>query len=654
MAIDEKRIESIVSEVLERLEAGPGAARGAAPLGVHPDLDTAVAAARQAFAVFDRTPLATRYRIVTAVRETMLANLRVLAEIAVRETGLGRVDDKILKNRLVAEKTPGIEDLEPVTWTGDHGLTLAERAPYGVIAVITPVTNPTETIINNGISMVAGGNVAVFCPHPSARQVSTLTIDLFNRAAMRSGSPMPLLHSVAEPTIEVAQTLLHYPGIRLNVVTGGPGVVREAMAAGKKAITAGPGNPPTVVDETADLERAARDLVMGASLDNNIICTDEKEVIAVALIADRLKEAFARSGAIVLQPHQTERLRALVLEKEQGPRKHAAIKRRFVGRNIDVILAEAGIPCDPSKRIALCEVDARPSVPVDRDDDADPAARARAHRGRCHRLRDRGRARLPPHRLDALPQHRQALEDGAPLRLLHLRQERPERRRPRVRRRGPHVVHHREPDRRRHDDGAQLHASAAVHPGGRVPDRVMHVAIAAIETSSIAQGAVVGDAMVKTAEVDLLEAAMLSPGKYWVLIGGEVATVRAAYRRGLEVAAETLLDSLFIPQLHEMVVPALRGVAPHADHDALGVLETMTAAAAIVAADRAAKAANVLLRDIRLANGLGGKGVVLLTGTVGDVQAAIESGRSEALQKGLLARSVVVPRLAAQMKAKVF
>lgn len=181
----------------------------------------------------------------------------------------------------------------------------------------------------------------------------------------------------------------------------------------------------------------------------------------------------------------------------------------------------------------------------------------------------------------------------------------------------------------------------------------MHVAIAAIETSSIAQGTVVGDAMVKTAEVDLVEASMLSPGRYWVLIGGEVATVRAAYRKGVEIAAETLLDSLFIPQLHDTVVPALRGVAPPADHDALGVIETLTAASAIVAADQAAKAADVLLRDIRLANGIGGKGVVFLTGAVSDVQAAIEAGRAAALKQGLLARSVVIPRLAAQMKAKV-
>ena len=355
MALDSRRIQSIVAEVLDRLDDPPGAGGGL--LGVHPDLDTAVAAARRAFAAYERMPLETRRAVIASIRAGLTAGNRTISDLAVEETGLGRAADKVLKNQLVTDKTPGVEDLEPVTWTGDHGLTLLERAPYGVIAVITPVTNPSETIINNGISMIAGGNVPVFCPHPNARRVSTVTVDIMNRAARRAGAPEPLLHTVAEPSLEVAQALLRYPGIRLNVVTGGPAVVKEALAAGKKAITAGPGNPPAVVDETADLERAARDIVAGASLDNNIICTDEKEVIAVALVADRLKEAFARNGAIVLQPHQIERLRALVLEKEQGPRKYAIINRKYVGRNADVILREAGIPCDATKRIALCDVD---------------------------------------------------------------------------------------------------------------------------------------------------------------------------------------------------------------------------------------------------------------------------------------------------------
>ena len=362
MALDETRIASIVNEVLERLESG-GRGRGpgpdrAAPRGVHADLDHAVDAARAAFAAFDQTPLETRRRIIAAARELLAANYRVLSELAVEETGLGRAEDKVQKNRLVTERTTGTEDLEPVTWTGDHGLTLMERAPYGVIAAITPVTNPSETLINNGISMIAGGNTVVFCPHPSARKVSILTLDLINRAAVRAGAPRPLLHTVEQPTIEVAKKLLNYRGIRLNVVTGGPGVVAEALAAGKKAITAGPGNPPSVVDETAELEKAARDLVAGASFDNNIICTDEKEVVAVALIADRLKEACARAGAVVLAPYQVEKLRRLVLEQEHGPRAHAEINRRYVGKDAGVILRDAGIACDPAKRLALCEVDA--------------------------------------------------------------------------------------------------------------------------------------------------------------------------------------------------------------------------------------------------------------------------------------------------------
>ncbi|MCC6348136.1 MAG: aldehyde dehydrogenase EutE [Candidatus Eisenbacteria bacterium] len=355
MSLDPARIESIVAEVLDRLDGGDAAGGGA--LGIHRTLDEAVAAARRSFAAFREVPLETRDRIIASIRRTMLASLETLSKLAVSETGLGRVEDKILKNRLVTEKTPGIEDLVPEVRTGDHGLTLFERAPYGPLAVITPVTNPSETIICNGIGMIAGGNTAVFCPHPSARKVSSATIDLFNRAARRGGAPEPLLHSIEEPTIEVAQALLRYPGIRLNVVTGGPGVVREAMASGKKSICAGPGNPPSVVDETADLEQAARDLVMGASLDNNIICTDEKEIVCVSIVADRLKEAMGRAGAIVLPPHQVETLRRLVLEYEKGPRKHAGVNKKYVGRNVDVILREAGISCDPSRRLALCEVD---------------------------------------------------------------------------------------------------------------------------------------------------------------------------------------------------------------------------------------------------------------------------------------------------------
>jgi microcompartment protein CcmL/EutN len=179
------------------------------------------------------------------------------------------------------------------------------------------------------------------------------------------------------------------------------------------------------------------------------------------------------------------------------------------------------------------------------------------------------------------------------------------------------------------------------------------VAIAALETSSIAQGFVTADAMVKQAEVQVLEASVLSPGRYWIVVGGTVADVRAAHRRGVEIAADTLLDQLFIPQLHEGVMPALRGVVPPSDDDAVGILETLSAASAIVAADAAAKSAAITLRDLRLANGIGGKGVVMLSGSLPDVQAAIAAGREDAQKRGLLARAVVIPRMDARLRARV-
>lgn len=180
-----------------------------------------------------------------------------------------------------------------------------------------------------------------------------------------------------------------------------------------------------------------------------------------------------------------------------------------------------------------------------------------------------------------------------------------------------------------------------------------HAAIAAIETSSIAQGFVTADAMVKQAEVEVIEATVLSPGRYWIVVGGDIAAVRAAHRRGVEIAADALLDQLFIPQLHEGVMPALRGLVPASDDDSVGIIETLSAASAIVAADLAAKSARITLRDLKLANGIGGKGVVLLTGALHDVQAAIADGSADARKRGLLARAVVIPRMDARLRARV-
>ena len=207
------------------------------------------------------------------------------------ETGLGRAEDKVLKNRLVIDKTPGPEDLEPHVWSGDQGLTVTEYAPFGVIGAITPTTNPTATIINNTIAIVSAGNAVVFNAHPNAKRVSVQTIRWLNQAIVSAGGPPDLVTATPEPTIESAQRLMNHPQVRILMVTGGPGVVKEAQKTRKRSICAGPGNPPVVVDENADIELAGREIVRGASFDNNVICTDEKVVFVVESVADEPAQA---------------------------------------------------------------------------------------------------------------------------------------------------------------------------------------------------------------------------------------------------------------------------------------------------------------------------------------------------------------------------
>jgi acyl-CoA reductase-like NAD-dependent aldehyde dehydrogenase len=310
-----------------------------------------VAAAKRTFNDLKDISLADRARYIEALRQVTLNSLEEMSRMAVEETGLGRVLDKIEKNRLVADRTPGIEALQPTSWTGDDGLTLTEWAPYGVIGSITPCTNPTETILNNGIGMLASGNTVVFNTHPNAKHLSAWYIDLMNSAIERCGGPSTIFNCVATPTLETAGALMKHPDIRLLVVTGGGGVVKAAMASGKRAIAAGPGNPPVVVDETADIARAARDLVFGASLDNNIICIVEKEVIAVADIADALKREMVANHAVEVRGRDLKALEKLLIT----PDNH--VNRAYIGKDAALILADAGIKVSDSTRLAFAEVE---------------------------------------------------------------------------------------------------------------------------------------------------------------------------------------------------------------------------------------------------------------------------------------------------------
>jgi acyl-CoA reductase-like NAD-dependent aldehyde dehydrogenase len=357
--MDQKQVERIVQDVVRGLQ--PGAQRaspatdGAA--GVFAEVDAAVKAATAAFRQLDLLPLSRRKDIIRHMRQAARDNSQVLAYEAWQETGMGRYEDKIEKNLLVAEKTPGPEILEPVAWTGDRGLTLMERAPYGVVASITPSTNPTATIINNTISIVSAGNAVVLNVHPLAKRVSAHAVAILNQAIQQAGGPLNLITCTAEPTIESAQELMQHPGVRLIVVTGGGAVVREAMRSGKKAICAGPGNPPAIVDETANIDQAARDIIKGASFDNNVICTDEKEIIVVDSVADQLKAALKARGVIEVTSWQLGRLLKVIFEEDRGVGQASPLNKAWVGKNAGRILKEIGIDAGDELRMVLAEVD---------------------------------------------------------------------------------------------------------------------------------------------------------------------------------------------------------------------------------------------------------------------------------------------------------
>ncbi len=318
----------------------------------YPTLDQAVEHARLAQSQWSKLPLKLKKEIIAEMRSSLLSEVRALSHLAVEETGLGRVEDKVSKNKLVIEKTPGPEYLESTAFSGDDGLTLLEYAPYGVIGAITPTTNPSETIINNGISMLSAGNTVVFNPHPSAKKVSIRTLEIMNEVILRFGGPRGCLTMVQRPTIETAQALMTHPGVRLLVVTGGPAVVKAAMASGKKVIAAGPGNPPVVVDETADLEQAAEGIIKGASLDNNIVCIAEKEIIAVSSIADSLMMKLESYGGYRLHSHQVRQLERVILD----PKNPNYPNKKFVGKNANVIASELGLRLGDDIRILFAEV----------------------------------------------------------------------------------------------------------------------------------------------------------------------------------------------------------------------------------------------------------------------------------------------------------
>lgn len=326
---------------------------------IFPTVDAAVSAATQAQRLFHNLGLDVRRAVIQGIRETSIANAERWGKMAVEETKIGRAEDKKQKNLLCATRTPGVEDLHSHAYTGDKGLALVEYAPFGVVAAVTPSNNPAATVISNAIAILAAGNSVVFAPHPAARNISYEVIRALALAAVSAGAPEGLITSVSSASQDTTKALLANSGVHLNMVTGGPSIVKVAMTTGKacKTIAAGPGNPPVVVDETAIFPKCVQEIIFGASFDNNVLCIAEKEIIVVeAAKALFLESMRADPRAFELSLSQMNALTELVMTEGGEECTDPVMNRDYVGRDAAVIAKGIGLDVPPATRLLWGEV----------------------------------------------------------------------------------------------------------------------------------------------------------------------------------------------------------------------------------------------------------------------------------------------------------
>jgi aldehyde dehydrogenase len=380
---NEQAIRQVVQEVLAQLgKRGSGAAHSGnghanGDWGVFRTVDEAVAAATSGFEKFRDVSMENRAKAIACVYRVCDEQSEELGRMELEETKIGRLDHKIEKLQIV-KLVPGIEFLKCDAVSGDHGLTVTEYAPFGVIGAVTPVTHSLPTLAGNVVNMLAAGNTVVFNPHPSGARVACEGVRRFNKAIHQAIGVENLITIVGEPTLETAGQLFEHRGVRLLVATGGPGVARAALASKKRAIVAGPGNPPVVVDETADLENAARSIVTGAAYDNNLLCIAEKEVFAVEKIFDALLEAVGRHGGFRLNGSQIDALTKLAFAPPEKAGGHPVLNRDLIGKDAAVLAQLIGVRVPAGTQILYGETDvSNPFVPEEQMMPFVPFVRAR-------------------------------------------------------------------------------------------------------------------------------------------------------------------------------------------------------------------------------------------------------------------------------------
>ncbi len=348
MAINEQMVQDIVKEVMAKMQLQKDEPAGK-QLGIFEDMNEAIAAAKEAQKVIRTMSMDQREQIISNIRRKTKENAELLARMGVEETGMGNVPHKILKHQLLAEKTPGTEDIVTEAWSGDRGLTLIEMGPFGVIGAITPTTNPSETILCNAIGMIAAGNTVVFNPHPKAIKTSNFAVSLINEASLEAGGPQNVACSLRHPTLESSNVMMKHKDIQLIAATGGPGVVTAVLSSGRRGIGAGAGNPPALVDETADIRKAAQDIVNGCTFDNNLPCIAEKEVVAVSSIMDELMNyMLTEQGCYLASKEEQDKLVATVLTPK-------GLNRDCVGRDAKTLLGMIGVTVPDNIRCIIFE-----------------------------------------------------------------------------------------------------------------------------------------------------------------------------------------------------------------------------------------------------------------------------------------------------------
>ena len=394
-SINEALIRDVVSEVLNRLKGPAGSSNGAASGprssggvdGVFQNVDEAVAAARRGFEQLSRTSLEKRAQAIQCIRDICIQQADELGRIELEETQIGRLDHKIEKLH-VAGRTIGLEFLTTEAVSGDYGLTVTEHAPWGVLGVITPVTHSVPTLASNAVMMIAAGNTLVVNPHPGGARCAAIATQRFNRAIREKTGLENLICLIEKPTLETADQIFRHRDVAMLVVTGGPGVVNAAMSVNKKAIVAGPGNPPVVVDETADIEKAAAGIIKGAAYDNNLLCIGEKEVFVVDSVADRLLDAMGRHGGVRLSASQIEALTQVAVHKDEKSG-HWLPDKKFIGKDARVLAEAIGLTVPAGTQLLYGEVSddspwlpceqMMPFLPVNRCRDVDEAIRKAVH-----------------------------------------------------------------------------------------------------------------------------------------------------------------------------------------------------------------------------------------------------------------------------------